>query len=58
MWIVQIRSFFSDKTKWVEATELGSHPTKKAAEQAAKDGLTGSYTWRAERASAEVGAGA
>jgi hypothetical protein len=58
MWIVKIRSFFSDKCKWVEATELGSHPTKKTAEQAAKDGLTASYRWRADRASAASGAGA
>ncbi len=49
MWIVQIKSFFSDKPKWIEASELGSHRFKKAAEDAARDGLTASYTWRAVR---------
>jgi hypothetical protein len=49
MWIVQIKSFFSDKPKWVEASELGSHRFKKAAEEAAEGGLTASYTWRVVR---------
>lgn len=58
MWVIMIRSFFSDKCKWVEATELGSHPTKNAAQQAARDGLTASYRWCVERTSAASEAGA
>jgi len=43
IWMVEYRSLLSDDRRWVRATELGQHSTKRRAEKAAKDGLSAAY---------------
>ena len=41
--MVEYRSLLSDDRRWVRATHLGQHSTKRRAEKAAKDGLSAAY---------------